>query len=120
YAARYTQAGLWEGKTLFDIVIDTSQRLPEKVALIDGERQLTYAALRERVERLAWHLRRAGLGLHDQVVVQLPNSLEFVLAYLALSSLGAIPVMALRAHRETEVLHFVRASHAKAYMLPDV
>ena len=52
--------------------------------------------------------------------MQLPNSLEFVVTYLALTRIGAIPVMALRAHRETEITHFVRASGATACMVPDV
>jgi 2,3-dihydroxybenzoate-AMP ligase len=43
-----------------------------------------------------------------------------VFTYLALNAIGAIPVMALRAHRHAEVRHFLRASAATAYVLPDV
>jgi 2,3-dihydroxybenzoate-AMP ligase len=53
------------------------------------------------------------------VVVQLPNVPEFVYTYLALVRIGAIPVMALRAHRHAEVTHFLRASGAVAYVIPD-
>jgi 2,3-dihydroxybenzoate-AMP ligase len=52
------------------------------------------------------------------VVLQLPNSIEFVVTFLALTRLGAIPVMALRAHRYSEIRHFVEASGAVAYMVP--
>ena len=34
--------------------------------------------------------------------------------------IGVIPVMALRAHRQAEVRHFLRASGATAYLIPDV
>jgi 2,3-dihydroxybenzoate-AMP ligase len=54
------------------------------------------------------------------VVVQLPNVPEFVYTYFALARIGAIPVTALRAHRHTEVSHFLRASGAAAYVIPDV
>ena len=52
--------------------------------------------------------------------MQLPNTIEFVVSYLALNMIGVIPVMALRAHRHAEVRHFLRASGAIAYLIPDV
>ncbi len=51
--------------------------------------------------------------------MQLPNGPEFVSLYLALNYIGVIPVMALRTHRESEIRHFVRASNAAAYFIPD-
>ena len=39
--------------------------------------------------------------------------------YLALNYIGVIPVMALRAHRQAEIRHFVRSSEAAAYFIPD-
>jgi 2,3-dihydroxybenzoate-AMP ligase len=117
-AQRYRAAGLWEGRTIARMVADSAAARPAKVAVIDGERQLSYSGLVERVDRLAWRLRREGLREQDRVVMQLPNTIEFVVAYLALTRLGAIPVMALRAHREAEIAHFVRASGAVAYMIP--
>ena len=51
--------------------------------------------------------------------IQLPNIPEFVYTYFALARIGAIPVTALRAHRHTEVGHFLRASGAVAYVIPD-
>ncbi len=119
-AERYRQAGLWEGRTIAEVVAAVSDRQPGKIAVIDGDRETCYAELTTRVDRLAARLRRDGLGLHDRVVMQLPNSLEFVVAWLALTRIGAIPVMALRAHREAEIAHFVRASGAVACMVPDV
>jgi len=119
-AARYRQAGLWEGRTIVEVVAATADRQPDKLAVIDGDRQTAYAELMTRVDRLAARLQHDGLGLHDRVVMQLPNSLEFVVAWLALTRIGAIPVMALRAHREAEITHFVRACGAVACMIPAV
>src|SRR4030067_2055763 len=70
-------------------------------------------------DRLACRFLEAGIAPLDRVVVQLPNGPEFVYTYFALTRIGAIPVTALRAHRHTEVRHFVRASGATAYVLPD-
>jgi len=119
-AARYRALGLWEGRTIAEMVAASAAARPGKIAVIDGERQLSYAQLVAGIDRLAARLRREGLVAGDRVVMQLPNSLEFVLTYLALTRLGAIPVMALRAHRETEITHFVRSSGAVACMVPGV
>jgi 2,3-dihydroxybenzoate-AMP ligase len=119
-AARYRAAGLWEGRTIAAVVAANAPVRGDKVAVVDGERKTTYVQLVAAVDRLAVRLRHEGLAAGDRVVMQLPNSLEFVLAYLALTRIGAVPVMALRAHRETEITHFVRASGATACMVPDV
>jgi 2,3-dihydroxybenzoate-AMP ligase len=102
------------------MVARTVARLPDKVALVAGERRETYADLDRASARLGAALLRQGIRPLDRVVVQLPNTPEFVHWYLALVRIGAIPVLALRAHRHTEVRHFIRASGAVAYVVPDV
>jgi 2,3-dihydroxybenzoate-AMP ligase len=69
--------------------------------------------------RRAHNLFRLGVGAPARIVVQLPNHLDFVFVYLALCRIGAIPVMALRAHRHAEVRHFIRASGAIGYVIAD-
>lgn len=118
-AKQYIAAGYWENRTITDMVYAVAERFPDKVALIEGERRVSYSELRTYVERLAYGLLRAGIENNDRVVMQLPNSVEFVFAYLALTRVGAIPVMALRSHRQTEIRHFVLSSGAVAYMIPD-
>jgi 2,3-dihydroxybenzoate-AMP ligase len=119
-AERYRRLGLWCGRTVPGIVEAAAARWPTATALIDGERTLGYAVLAAGVDRLAAQLLRLGLQPRERVVLQLPNSLEFVLTYLALMRIGTIPVMALRAHREREVGHFLAASGAVAYVVPGV
>jgi len=119
-AARYRACGLWEGVTVGGMFARSARRWPEKLALVHGDLRLTYADLLARCQDRA--ARFAGLGLRsgDLVLMQLPNSTEFVVSYLALNMIGVIPVMALRAHRQAEVRHFLRASGATAYLIPDV
>ncbi len=118
-ATRYREAGLWEDLTVTAMVERTARRTPNKTAIIAGDRHITYAALKWDVDRLAAALHARGLRAEDRVVVQLPNIPEFVTVYLALNRIGAIPVMALRAHRHAEVRHFIRASGAVAYVIAD-
>ena len=119
-ATRYHELGLWEGRTLFETVADTAVRTPRAIAVVHAGVRVDYASLVEQSERLAAGLFDLGLRALDRVVVQLPNGLDFVRAYLALCRIGAIPVMALRAHRHAEVEHFIRASGAVAYLIADV
>ncbi|MEZ5649860.1 MAG: AMP-binding protein [Burkholderiaceae bacterium] len=119
-AARYRRDGLWEGLTIDQMVARTASRDPDRIALIDGALRVTYGGLVAGVERLAARLHALGIGARDRVVMQLPNGDAFVFTYLALTRIGAIPVMALRAHRHNEVRHFIGASQASAYLIPDV
>jgi len=118
-AARYRAEGVWEGLTIFEMVERTATRVPEKTAVVHDGRRVSYAELVAKSARLADGLFRLGIQPLDRVVMQLPNGLEFVFVYLALCRIGAIPVMALRAHRHAEVRHFVRASGAVGYVIAD-
>jgi len=119
-AQRYRDAGLWEDLTVSEMVARTAARHPDKVAVVHGDRRITYRALVDESRRLALGLLALGLKPGDRAVMQLPNIPEFVTTYLALNWIGAIPVMALRAHRHAEVRHFIRAAGASAYFIPDV
>lgn len=121
-AARYRAAGWWRGRTIADAVTDWGTRWADDVALVDGERRLTYAGLAARVESLAAGLE--GLGLRggpdgDLVLVQLPNTLELVVTILACARLGVPPVLALPPHRRHELSYLAAHSGARAIVVPD-
>ena len=56
--------------------------VPEREALIVGDRRLTYAALEDRANRLAQHLSSSGIGPGDHVALYLENCTEYVEAML--------------------------------------
>jgi 2,3-dihydroxybenzoate-AMP ligase len=118
-ARLYRARGWWEGVTIPEMLARSAARHPEKTALVAGDLRLGYRDLIEISDRLACGFIAAGIRPLDRVVVQLPNGPDFVYTYLALTRIGAVPVMALRAHRHTEIRHFVRASGAVAYVIPD-
>ena len=119
-ASQYVEAGYWEGQTVCQMVYDRCDAYPDQIALIEGGHRLSYRDLKERTEQLAAQLSRSGIKPDMRVVLQLPNSFEFVLVYLALVRVGAIPVMALRAHRQTEIQHFANIAGAGALIICDV
>jgi 2,3-dihydroxybenzoate-AMP ligase len=119
FAARYRAKGYWEDRTLRDIFDDAFHHHADRVAIVDGDRSVTYAQLNERASRLAVNLLDEGLKPLDRVVVQLPNVVEFVYLYFALQKIGCIPIMALPTHRYREMSQFAKLSGAVACVTPD-
>jgi len=113
-AARWRRLGLWKDITLGQMLEQTALRLPDKLALVHGERRINYRELFADSERLARRLAATGLRPLDRVVMQIHNVPEFVLTFFALLRIGVIPVMALAPHRHNELGHFVRHAGARA------
>src|SRR5262245_30596832 len=86
---------------------------------MDGDEHVTYEQLNARATNLALNLLDLGLRPLDRLVVQLPNRVQFAYLYLALQKIGAIPVMALPAHRYLEISQFVRIAGAVGSVTPD-
>lgn len=119
FAARYRAKGYWEDRSLRDVFDEAFSRYADRVAIVDGDRSVSYAELNERATRLALNLLDAGFKPLDRVVVQLPNVVEFVYLYFALQKIGCIPVMALPGHRFREMSQFAELSGAAACVTPD-
>lgn len=63
-----------------------------KLALIADGGEFTYAALDTKVSALAAHLAGSHIARGDRVLIRMWNCAEFVIAFLALVKIGAVPV----------------------------
>ncbi len=63
-----------------------------KVAVIHGERRITYGELNRAACALGNNLRSLGLGKGDKVALMLPNCPEFVIAYFGIQKIGGVAV----------------------------
>ena len=78
---------------LFDLTLGrASQYWPLAVAIIDGERSVTFGELNLRVCRLAALLHHKGFRAGDRVAFLLPNCLEFLEVLFTCLRLGLIAV----------------------------
>jgi 2,3-dihydroxybenzoate-AMP ligase len=118
--ARYVERGYWEGRAIGDHLAEAARKRPHATALVDGDRRVGHAQLADRARATAGRLAALGLRTDDRIVVQLPNSLEFVVLTYACLLLGVIPVMALPAHRRHELSYLAEHSEAVAIAVPDV
>src|SRR5688500_11207463 len=74
---------------LFEAVADA---IPDRTAIVVGDRRLTYRELDERASRLAHHLTASGIGPGDHVGLQLMNGTEYLEAMLAAFKIRAVPI----------------------------
>ncbi|WP_226779580.1 AMP-binding protein, partial [Klebsiella aerogenes] len=62
------------------------------MAIIDGERQISYRQFNQLVDNLASSLQHQGLKRGETALVQLGNVAEFYITFFALLRIGVAPV----------------------------
>jgi len=75
-----------------DLAEHAIDAVPDRVALICGDEQLTYAQLEEKSNRLAHYLIDRGVKKDDKVGLYCRNRIEIVIAMLGIVKAGAILV----------------------------
>lgn len=68
------------------------QQAPDHVALIGENAALSYAALRQRADRLAGWMQHHALARGDRVIVLMHNSLDLIVCFWATQRCGAVYV----------------------------
>ncbi|WP_432973714.1 (2,3-dihydroxybenzoyl)adenylate synthase [Dactylosporangium sp. CA-233914] len=117
---RYLREGYWGAETLDELFRGWAARFGPRTAVVAGQRRLTYAELDAAADRTAGGLRALGVAAGDRAVVQLPNTADVVIVLLGMLRAGIVPVLALPAHRRSEIEHLVRLSEAVVYVGPDL
>ncbi len=117
FVQRYVREGYWQNKTLGELLEDTARSFPEKTAVADSIRKVSYSELSRLSTRLAVHLLHQGLKPGDIVLLQLPNVWEFAAVFFSLHKIGVIPIMCLPPHRHTELTYFAQLTGAAGYFL---
>ncbi len=124
--ALFRKLGWWGDTTTWQWFEAAVEAAPDALALLDPPNRESFTAgpplrlswreLRECALGLAASLRGAGIGRDDIVLMQLPNCVESIVAYLACAALGAIlsPVpMQYAGHELGEIAHKL---HPRAYL----
>lgn len=101
--AEYVAGGWWRddpSRTWDALLRARVAERPDAVSVVDplnreallgtAPRRLTWAELDGEVDRIAAGLAGHGIGVNDVVGTQLPNTVELVITYLALTRIGAI------------------------------
>ena len=98
--------------TLGAVVREQATAFGEKPFLEFLDRTVSYAELDARTNSIANGFSALGVGAGDNVCLMLPNCVEFVLVWFALSKIGAVEVPVNVAHRGEGLKHVIDNSNA--------
>jgi 2-aminobenzoate-CoA ligase len=89
------------------------------VAIRFGSEAITYAQLLDRVERFTTSLAGTGIGKGDRVLLRLPNTPDFVIAWFSILRLGALVVATMPLLRARELKTVLQDSGARLAICQD-
>ena len=94
--------------------LQSVERSPNALAVVDGEQRLTYAEWYGQIQRAAAGLAALGLGRGDHLLVVLQNRIEMATLHWACQFLGVIATPLNWRAKPDEVEYCARDSNAKA------
>ena len=123
---QYREAGWWGDDTLHATFDAAAERAPGQLAIVDppdcetligrAPARMSYHDIYNASHNLAARLAEARIGRGDAVLVQLPNTVELSVLYLALSRLGAVISPVPMQYGRHEIAHAARELGAKAFV----
>lgn len=113
-----TAHALSSARTLWELVERRARLTPDRPVLLQGDRSLTFGALRERSERVAAGLYERGVRPGTVVAWQLPTRIETALLSFALARVGAVQTPVIPFYRDREVGFALRESKAAHFAVP--
>ena len=73
-------------------ILDNSKNQQDKIAIVDSDGAVTYGELTIYVKRLAYAFKKKNILPGDRVLITMDDCREWVISYLALMYIGAVPV----------------------------
>jgi len=113
-AANYIEKGYWINETLNSHLTHYANTTPDAPAIIHPGGTLTYKTLKESVDELTNGLMGLGLMKGDVVAVQLPNTLDFIISYFAITAFGGVLQTIHMPYRDTDIEFLLTHSRARA------
>jgi amino acid adenylation domain-containing protein len=83
-----TGAGYPENKTIYELFSEQVKKNPDRIALVEGDRNLGCRELNQRANRLAHLLRKKGVKPDTIVGIMLERSIQLVMGILAILKAG--------------------------------
>lgn len=90
----------------------SATRYGDRTLIVSGDRSLTYAEALAESAALARILLENGVGKGTRVAILLPNSLEWLITFFAVSRIGAVAVLVHTMYQKRELQYVLRHSDA--------
>src|SRR5260370_28347370 len=94
-----------------------ARRHPERVAIVGEPGRVTYGELSALANRAGNALRSNGVSRRDRVLIVLPDSAEFVAAFLGAAKIGAVAVRVNPFARSSDYIHYLENSEPRAAII---
>lgn len=105
-------------QNLYETLLRSARKHPDKIALIDGEITLSYSDFLERVDKIAASLtHRYNIKAGDRIAIMQVNSINFCCCLYAVLKVGAIAVMVNTKLQGPEVRHILSSTEASVLFL---
>jgi long-chain acyl-CoA synthetase len=105
--------------SLASVLQESALRRPDKIAVVEGDRQATYAELWDAALRRAGALRAAGVAPGDRVALLGLNTIDFVTAYYGILARGAVVVPVAPMLVADEIAFLLQDSGARLALVAD-
>ncbi|WP_239739912.1 AMP-binding protein [Mammaliicoccus sp. P-M59] len=112
----YESQGYLKNETLFETLYEQVQKKPNNLAVIDKNHRLSYQELLDKVKDCAALLADLGLESGHRIIIQLPNSIEFMIVLFASNMLNLEPILMMPTLRESEIIAIANQLQPKAYV----
>ena len=109
----YTARGWWSDDTLAKWLSRNVAERPDASAVVFQDKTLTWQDLEEAVLRTAAGLSKRGVSRDEVVAVQLANTPQFLVSYLAITRLGAVMCPLHMPYRGAEIETLMRHSDSR-------
>lgn len=101
--------------SLATLLEDSAHNHPNRVAVIQGDRRLTYREIDEAARRVAGLLLSWGIRPGDRIAVACPNIAEFPILYYGILKAGAVVVPMNVLLKADEITYYLNDSGARAF-----
>jgi len=114
----FTRKGYWSDLIIPDRVDERARLTPDKEAIVDSHRRVTYAQIARMVDRIALGFLELGIRKGDRVTIQFPNRIEALGVFYALAKIGAVACPVVPYYRGAEVGYILETSESVAFVAP--
>ncbi|MFC4619450.1 class I adenylate-forming enzyme family protein [Camelliibacillus cellulosilyticus] len=115
-ARQFFEQGLWTKESFVDVLKNNAERFPDLLHR-DEQRRISYKELWQEVEAVAASLYEMGIRKGDTIGLQMPNTLDYVVAIFGAARIGAIAVLLQVDLGRDALIQSLKQVNAKAWIL---
>ena len=116
---RYARSGAWRNVTLADCAARAAEHTPDRIAVAEGNRSLTFGQILAQASQLASAFTAMGLQPGNTISYQLPNWAETMTINLAACLAGLVVNPIVPIYREAEVRYILRDCRSCVFFIPE-